>query len=413
MLVKQFFKRLIIKLIDYMLRVVRGRINVVKQLDELRRIQLLQSTAVPPSPFTSLQAGSCNPAMQTLRVRPYVYPADPARSKAQDNPDYFLVTSQGLAGSIWLASSLNLHPDITCSMGIDHPFVSMQYYYNKDLMKARMDAVADQGVIRHGFYLESLRDLFKTRFAEKGIALDTNLARANPVRQLQVMYDELEWFAPAKYFGNVHCCFALQALEYLKEAPTKTDITLANLIRHPIPRTEAAINGILSVATRYKDSDWHRGITEGIDNFTETHPEMRRDIEMRFGVDFTDVRNRGVLYSYYHALHNDCWAGEITMCGNACHVTIERLMSDRDYFSWFVWEITQRKAVAPPEYLDRVFSEEHLQSGRHTGRGRSISPREQYAQWTDWEKHEFKQVMERLKLRDVYAPFGYDLSFVA
>ena len=297
-------------------------------------------------------------------------------------------------------------------MGIDHPFVSMQFYYNEDLISAKMNAVQDAGEIKHGFYRESLRELYKKRFAEKGFPLNTDLVRVNPIRQLQIMYDELEWFAPAKHYGNVHSCFAMQALEYLKEAPTKRDVTLMNLIRHPLPRTEAAIKGILSIPELYPDSDWHRGITEEIDKFTEEQPEMRRDIENRFGVDFTKVRNRGVLYSYYRALHNDCWANEVTMCREACHVTIERLMNDRDYFSWFVWELTQQDIAVTPEYLDQIFSEEHLRSGRHTGKGNSIRMREQYERWTDWEKYEFKLAMDRLDLANVYAPFGYDLSFV-
>jgi len=297
-------------------------------------------------------------------------------------------------------------------MGIDHPFVSMRYYYNQEDVQRKIDDVTDVEKIRHGFYRESFRKLYLQRLAAKEISVESDFIRENPIRNLQKMYDELELLFPAKYYGNVHACFAQQALEYLQDFPTRNDVTLMNLIRHPVPRTEAAIKGVLSIATQYEDSDWHKGITEGMHEFTETHPEMCREIEKRFDVDFTNVRNRAVLYSYYRALHNDCWAGEIMTVRETCHVTMERLMADPDYYSWFLWELTQRTIKPSKSYLEQISSETHLQSGRHTGSGRSLGPREQYERWSDWEKHEFLLAMERLDLANVYAPFGYDLSFV-
>jgi hypothetical protein len=348
-----------------------------------------------------------------MRPRPRVYPGTEP-SGPGERPRYFLVTSRGLAASAWLASSLNLHPDITCSMGIDHPLVSMRwYYYNTDLIETKFEALRHAGEVRHGFYGVGMRERVRRAFEDRGVPLPDNLVRANPVRQLQHMYDELEWFEPqSRYYGNVHACFAIQALDYLKAAPTRHDVRLVNLIRHPLPRTEAAIRNLLNVAVLHADSDWHRGITEDIDAFAEAHPEMRRDIERQFGVDFRNVRNRAVFYSYYLARHNDAWGSEITDFPDACHVNIERLMLDRDYFSWLVWEVTGRELVASPDFLDRIYTDEHLQSGRFTGRGRTLGPRAQYEAWTAWEQHEFRQVVHRLNLADVYAPFGYDFSFI-
>jgi hypothetical protein len=297
-------------------------------------------------------------------------------------------------------------------MGIDHPLISMRFYYNDDKISAKAASINDVSAISNGFYSESLRAMFKERFAATGIRPETTLERPNPVRELQKMYDELEWFAKSKFYGNVHSCFASQALEYLNETPTHRDVVLANLIRHPIPRTDAAIRALISIATVAQDSGWHNGISEGMHAIVDTQAEKRRDIEQRFGVDFTDVRNRAVLYSYYLALHNDCWAGEITTVRDAYHTPIERLMNDRDYYSWFLSEISRREISASPEYLDKVFSDQHLQSGRHVGKGRATGPREQYQSWSDWERDEFKQVVARLDLANVYAPFGYDFSFV-
>lgn len=408
---------------DYAIRVVLRRFEVVRGAEQSKAVQTTIETAAKQT------ASSDTVGWRLMRVRPFIYPAAPKAQVITDSQArYFLITSQGLAASAWLASSLNLHTEITCAMGIDHSLVSMCYYYNddrirkrtsnprsfsdynKDEIQQKTDSIRNFSDIRHGFYSEPLRAHFRKRFAELSVPIETDLVRANPVRQLQHMYDELEWFEPrSKHFGNVHVCFAQQALEYLKDYPTQHDVALMNLIRHPVPRTEAAIKGVLSIATHVQDSDWQKDID--VNKFAETFPG-RRDIEKRFGVDFTELRNRAVLYSYYRALHNDCWAGEITTVRETCHVTIERLMNERDYFSWLVREITRGEALATPEYLDKVFSEEHLQSGRHTGRGRSPGPRETYEGWTDWEKYEFSLAMERLKLPDVYAPFGYDLSFV-
>ncbi len=404
----QFLKRFILRILDYTIRVVLRRADLIRQAEKVAAVQAAVEETIK-------KTGNPDPTgWRMLRVRPFIYPAAPgAPARTDTDPRYFLVTSQGLAASAWLASSLNLHPEITCSMGIDHPLVSMRFYYNGDQVQERSDSIVDPAPLRHGFYSETLRKHFKQKFADLGVSVDGDLVRQNPIRMLQSMYEELQWFEPkSRHYGNVHVCFAQQALEYLREFPADRDIAMVNLIRHPIPRTEAAIKGVLSVATHYQDSDWHRGITEGIDAIVETQAERRREIERRFGVDFGNVRNRAVLYSYCRALHNDCWAGEITGVPEACHVTIERLMTQRDYFAWLVWEITNHEIMPSKEFLDQLFTETHLQSGRHMGKGRSAHPRAQYEAWTEWERYEFKQVMERLDLAGVYAPFGYDFSFV-
>lgn len=405
-----FLKRLTIKLLDYSIRVVLARLAAIQNVEPRTTADTHSAASTASADVTS---GMNDPGWRTLHVLPLIYPAATNSAlPAAAYPKYFLITSQGLAASAWLASSLNLHPDITCSMGIDHPLISMRFYYNDELVSKKTEGITDVGPIQNGFYSDSLRTLFKDRFAATGAPLGTTLERPNPVRELQRMYDELEWFAQSKFYGNVHSCFASQALEYLHETPARRDILLVNLIRHPIPRTDAAVRALMSIATLAQDSGWHDGISEGVNAIADTQADRRREIEQRFGVDFTDVRNRAVLYSYCRALHNDCWTGEITAVRDACHTPIERLMNDRDYYSWFLSEISRREIAASPEYLDKVFSDQHLRSGRHVGKGRSTSPREQYQSWSDWERDEFKQVLSRLDLANVYAPFGYDFSFV-
>lgn len=409
---RRFLKRLILRVLDYGVRVVLHRVDLIRAADQGSEARLAFLKAVDS--IWKRSGVRTSEGWRVMRVRPFVFPAPPA-SRITGHPKYFLVTSQGLAASAWLASSLNLHPKITCAMGIDHPLVSMRYYYNADEIEQRSASISDLGPIMHGFYSDVLRQHFKQRLVLAGVVMNTDLVRENPIRNLQKMYDELQWYEPqSRYYGNVHVCFALQALEYLRESPLARDVTLVNLIRHPVPRTEAAIKGVLSIATKYKDSDWHTGITEGMDAVVDTHAERRREIEKRFRVDFSDKRNRAVLYSYYVAIHNDAWAGEITSVPEACHVTIERLMTDRDYFAWLVSELTDGEQVADGAFLDKIHSAEHLQSGRHTGRGqgRALDSRSQFDAWSDWEKFEFRQAMERLNLKSVYAPFGYDFSFV-
>jgi hypothetical protein len=378
---------------------------------ERQAMLTLQKAAVD----AAQKSGARSPeGWRVMRVRPFVFPARVA-SRASGDPTYFLVTSQGLAASVWLASSINLHPEITCSMGIDHPLISMQFYYNRAELDKRQESIEDFEPIKHGFYSETLRQHFKEKFAQHGVRLGSDLIRANPITNLQTMYDELFWFEPgSRHYGNVHVCFASQALEYLRARPATRDVTLANLIRHPLSRTEAAIKGVHKVATMNSDSDWHAGISEGLDKVVDTHAERRRDAERRFNVDFSDPRNRAVLYSYCVAIHNDSWAGEIMSVPEACHLPIERLMSDPSYFSWMLAGLTGGKITADAAYLNSLYTEAHLQSGRHTGmgQGRAREARAQYETWNDWEKFEFKQVMERLDLVNVYAPFGYDLSFV-
>jgi hypothetical protein len=418
-----FLKRLILRVVDYVVRVVVHRVDLVRLAQQRAREAAAAADpdlAANEAFQKALDAVARKSGAQSadgwriVRARPFVFPA-PGASRTSSHPRYFLVTSQGLAASAWLASSINLHPEITCAMGIDHPLISMRYYYNGAEVDERQASIEEFEPIKHGFYSETLRQHFKQKFAQLGVRLESDLVRANPITNLQEMYDELFWFERgSRHYGNVHVCFALQALEYLRARPVTRDVTLANLIRHPLPRTEAAIKGVLTVATKYGDSDWHAGIAEAVDKVVDTHPERRREAERRFKVDFSVPRNRAVLYSYCVAIHNDSWAGEIMRVPQACHLPIERLMSDPSYFSWMLSGLTGGEIAAEPAYLNSLYTEEHLQSGRHTGKGQGRAPdaRTQYETWNDWEKFEFRQAMERLDLTNVYAPFGYDLSFV-
>ncbi len=38
--------------------------------------------------------------------------------------------------------------------------------------------------------------------------------------------------------------------------------------------------------------------------------------------------------------------------------------------------------------------------------------RDQFEQWSDFEREEFRRCLKVLNLREVYAPFDYDFSFV-
>ena len=204
---KGFIKNLIRGIVDTFIRIplLRHLIERAIRFTQRRLVMTRPDDQAAPSPTLMPES----PGWQRIRTLPYVYKAPPgAQRPAGDDSRYFLVTSQGLAGSAWLASSLSLHPDITCAMGIDHPFVSMKFYYNHDVIQQKIDGVTRIEELGQGFYSDTLRKHFTGKFAERGIDLQGKLFRPNPVRNLQHMYDELSMHFPQKYYGNVHVCFA-------------------------------------------------------------------------------------------------------------------------------------------------------------------------------------------------------------
>ncbi|HLN25163.1 MAG TPA: hypothetical protein VK558_14415 [Patescibacteria group bacterium] len=340
---------------------------------------------------------------------PYALGSDGKPGAEGAERSHFLVTSWGHSASIWLAGSLNLHDDILCNCGIEHPLNSFSLYpLNKDWQAWRQ---ADWPSL-FGFGIRPERlELTAEQSARIG-APPPPPSRRDYDSLPSFVFDELERLAdavPHRVIGNVHGITLPQLVAVQRQASPLFGgrrVPVVNLIRHPVPRTESAIK-----ATMHYHMD---DLKADIDRLIDENAAECRAMERRFKVDFTQPRARTVLHVYRQGLQNVVWAEEIRDFPWIKSVLMERLQTDSDYFATVFGLLTQQRLAITDAYLDRVFSAENLGSGRRGAARQGTRPpaaRDQFALWSDFEREEFRRCADMLSLRDVYAPFDYDFSF--
>lgn len=332
-----------------------------------------------------------------------------AQPSTGENASHFLVTSFGHCGSIWLAGSLNLHDAVCATAGFDNPIECFALYpLNRDA--APLMERAGLELSRYGFGNPDRPDFSGFRSAIRARGLDIPLR--NTARLPWYVFDELalaETTTPFQAIGNVHGITYSQMHEAHRAEPDVfkgRQVLVADLIRHPVGRTESAINGTIK---------YHLTALEPrISAFIHAHADECLALERAYKVDFSEPRPRAALHVYRQGLQNDVWAYELRTFPNAHRILLERLQSEPEYFAHVFSLLTQGRLAAERAYLDRVFAPKNLGSGRQSTaeNARPLGPREQYERWSPFERAEFARINQRLGAPALYFPFGYDFSFV-
>jgi hypothetical protein len=179
-----------------------------------------------------------------------------------------------------------------------------------------------------------------------------------------------------------------------------------DLIRHPVPRTDAAIR---ATVRHYAEEQKER-----MPPFLNEHAQEILELERRHKVDFAEPRALAALHVFRQGFQNDTWAHEIRAYPRVSRLLFERLQQEPEYFAHAFYRLTQGRLAADQAYLDRVYATENMQAGRQSAvtAGRPPGARAQWAQWSSFEREEFSRACERLRMPRLYAPFGYDFSFV-
>ncbi len=348
--------------------------------------------------------------MIELRRRLYPFGDDRASVAGRRDVDHFLVTSWGHSGSIWLAGSLNLHDAVCATVGIDNPIECFRFYpmHRDPAFVARR---AGRALAAHGFSVWNSPKLALLRaLPEMG---DISVTSRNHDRLPSYVFDELDLMPsdpPYTVVGNVHGVTLVHLQQAVQAEPDVfrgRRVLLLDLIRHPIGRTESAINATI---THHLET-----LAPRIEQFLDEHATECRELERRYRIDFSEPRARASLHVFRQGLQNDVWAYELREFPDVQRIMLEPLQSTPEYFAHVFATIAQGRATADPEYLGKVFSPENLGSGRQSTdkKGRPPGVRAQYELWSDFERDEFVRVAQRLNLAGIYFRFGYDLSFVA
>jgi len=329
-----------------------------------------------------------------------------------EEKDYFLVCSQGNAGSIWLAWALDLHPGITCSMGVDHPFMST---YDPE----------------SGMSLESLATLWSTRiscFDDVAMGVMQNDGRAiglvqglldqkgipgvvparKPPLTPDELFAELGRFFESPIYGNIHGLtihnmFHMRAAKKFRGRPI-----VANLIRHPIARFQALIGRKIDLMAA------NSPLNTDIDIVVESNRPLMNYLSSRHDLDLEDARSRYIIWTLKEQNTIGGWTKELTDFPEVLHITMEKLMADECYFRSITSILTKGNIIPDQGYLNIVFSGRKVVGRAHPHqRGvPSKSAEAAFSAWPKWLQEMMAMEVEAHDVARVHAPFGYDFSFL-
>ncbi|MBI1841946.1 MAG: hypothetical protein HYR88_13990 [Verrucomicrobia bacterium] len=309
----------------------------------------------------------------------------PSRSSRREGSHRFLITSSGAAATRWLGGSLNRHPDICCSCGPGALEVSLDY--DRTITSTDLDAIAD-------FHSEHL-----VRGGSQPLAVDA-------------LFDALERSRDAAAYGNIHAetvaTFANNILRY----PPQRPITVVNLIRHPIPRTES------KAAILRGDSKASRKMSDLVNLQFEDRLVRHAPLAVAIADQVGDFRETSEQRHFVNAVF-DTIEGLLEfetpgVSNTIRHYPIESLKSDPGAFRAFVAHITAGRVGTSDDFLAWVFSPENLNAGRTRkdalGQRPPLEPHEQWQSWEEWQRRVFQVALESTRLRGHYEERGYDFS---
>lgn len=342
----------------------------------------------------------------------------------------FLVTSWGHCGSVWFAGSLNQHERVFSTVGVGHPMPSsMIFKLNKNWrlwLNLPQHELYKYGVTKEEREILTQYKEGQTILSSQSVnTLESEISSKREEAFFverdtscipTFIFDELEMIFKRSgenynVIGSVHAT-NLDQLERLSKSNNNIfsgrSVVVMDLIRHPLTRTESAIQATLNQHLNLLDP--------GITNYISLNASECLELERKYKIDFDDPRTRASLHVFRQGIQNDVWAYELVHFPNIQRILIERLQNEPDYFSAIFHILSHGQEVADKEYLDLVFSDENSSSNRQTSGvvdSRPLYARDQYDRWSDWEREEFSLIAERLNMPKIYLEYGYDFSFLS
>ncbi len=328
-----------------------------------------------------------------------------ARSPTSEEPR-FLVLTTGNCGAIWYTSALNIHPGILANCGIDHP---IEAFFNFPLKKDGAHFLRYSGPehFRHGVTPAFRRTLSEVH----GIGFQ--VGRRFHHRLPSYVFDELEGLPFATdhaAIGSVHAFGPLEFLGYYvrnRGVLGRRRMVVANMIRHPLARVESFMKALVHYDLK--------SIRPRVLDFVSRNPEDFRALRRAFGIDLDDPRVVATLFTF-RIIRNVTWLAQETRTFSGMRaLRMEDLQEDRDYFRSAFTYLTSGRLVADDAYLDEVFKPANLGLGRRGDIPQGTRPpsaRDQWEGWSDFERAEFLRCCREDGIPDIYAPHGYDFSYV-
>jgi hypothetical protein len=290
--------------------------------------------------------------------------------RSADLPHYFLLATHGQTASMWIAAALNSHPDIFCTHAYHYPPSGAQFAETTDTE------------------LKKTHTGGNNRFW--GLSVDD---------YLQELTDAA---GGAPYVGNVHAFYLGRLLSMLSSSKHCDRLRIANIIRHPIGRMMSAF------------SHWQRLVTldPAIKNYliTDTRTncgyimEYLKPLFPSLDLEDTDVMLFLLALRQMDVVSED--AGK-AIAGGILQVTFEEVTTKPQAFAELFHGLTGARPT--PAYLDALFAREAINAH---AKGKRLSPEEMFAGWQSWQQKAFSFIADKSKMRENYAPAGYDFNFM-
>lgn len=331
----------------------------------------------------------------------------------------FLILSCGYSGSVWLASNLSLHDEIICSAGMDHPIGSTSFYHNnnylKDFVSNKVESESffrklfEFGIILPGAesYSEPSNDKWvNNAYGFAKIAADKlNIElrsvikeRPSPYELIDILHKELEMIYPTKsVLGNIHACAAIDGFfEKNRKYFLDNNIIVLTLIANPILRFNAVVK-------RYYSNQNNFSIYENDEDYLFVKSE--------FGIDFLSPEDRAFFLAIkYNPFQY--FVDEVA-CNEAPVIKFESIKKDRDHFAWLVNYLSGSKISVDNKFLDKIFNNEtNYNNGRYANAKNYDTGLDYWLTLKDWQKYLLRKNINNLKCKEVFRPYGYDLSFI-
>lgn len=276
---------------------------------------------------------------------------------------YFIVTSHGNTGTMWLAMKMNNHPEIFCTHSYQYPIVTPQE---------------------------------KLSLEKNGANLLENINKHFWQLSLDQFFDQHEQVTHKKIIGNVHgFTFARfwQMLPSLK-SERRRNLKILNMIRHPVTRISSCYNHWLE-----GDDNKFQFIDLDVKNNCEhIHyflKKKKHKIEMTY-------ENRAFIVALLQSEHV---AQDVETChkegiGN---IIFEDMTNNPDYYNRIFKGLTK---LNPKEI--ETLDESSIQHKHNPKRMTAI---EHFESWESWKKDAFRFVAKRANMKTIYSNYNYDLSF--
>ena len=270
----------------------------------------------------------------------------------------FLVTSGGRTATYWLASKLNLHPDIICSHGRYIPPV-VEYH---DMIPAGQDL--------------------------RAWAVPNNLKPAE-------YFAEIRKVNVAKFYGNVHGWMVSDLLHAGHDCDDSIHYPVVNLVRHPIARTH---------------SFWRRWTMECSYNVIMrdqiVHAFWRGDLQRKmaaevkgcFGVDCSEMKDLLFIHAVAQMVLD---AKEATL--EFKQIRMEDITKKVDSFVDLFRILTCDEIQPSQNYIKEVFSTSSINRSEKV----PMSTQERYDGWSEWQRHIFSSCARNHNFKGVYGRLGY------